>query len=162
MRIRRCITSLGLVASLLYPFTIAHAQGVGRIAIIAASPDEARRQATVFTFLQEYFSALAQGQVDKIATYHPTLTPQQLDILRNYFAHTIRDLHIRLEDVHVQITASGAEMVFYRTDRFVDRDTSRPVQKSIRIRTALIQGASGWQLSGPDQFAFIFGGQVLT
>src|SRR5262249_39485842 len=78
--IRRCITSLGLVASLLYPFTIAHAQDRDRITIIAASPDEARRQATVFTFLQEYFSALAQGQVDKIATYHPTLTPQQLDI----------------------------------------------------------------------------------
>ena len=162
MRIRRCITSLGLVASLLYPFTIARAQGMDRIVIVAASPDEARRQATVFTFLEEYFSALAQGQVDKIATYHPTLTPQQLDILRNYFAHTIRDLHIRLEDVQVRVTASGAEMVFYRTDQFVDRDTSRPVQKSIRIRTALIQGASGWQLSGPDQFAFIFGGQALT
>ncbi len=162
MRIRRCITSLGLVANLLYPFTIAHAQGVGRIAIIAASPDEARRQSTVFAFLEEYFSALAQGQVDKIATYHPTLTPQQLDVLRNYFAHTIRDLYIRLEDVRVQVTASRAEIVFYRTDQFVDRDTSRPVQKSIRIRTALVQGASGWQLSGPDQFAFILGGKALT
>jgi hypothetical protein len=152
MRIRRCITSLGLVASLLYPFTIAHAQGVDRIAIIA----------TVFTFLREYFSALAQGQVDKIATYHPTLTPQQLDILRNYFAHTIRDLYIRLEDVRVQVMANRAEIVFYRTDRFVDRDTSRPVQKSIRIRTALVQSAAGWQLSGPDQFAFILGGKSLT
>jgi hypothetical protein len=162
MRIRRCITSLGLVASLLYPFTIAHAQGVDRIAIIAASPDEARQQATVFTFLREYFSALAQGQVDKIATYHPTLTPQQLDILRNYFAHTIRDLYIRLEDVRVQVMANRAEIVFYRTDRFVDRDTSRPVQKSIRIRTALVQSAAGWQLSGPDQFAFILGGKSLT
>src|SRR5262245_65744990 len=100
MRIRRCITSLGLVASLLYPFTIAHAQDRDRITIIEASPDEARRQATVFTFLQEYFSALAQGQIDQIATYHPTLTTQQLDILRNYFAYSIRDLHIRIDVFH--------------------------------------------------------------
>jgi hypothetical protein len=132
---------------------------VDQITIIAASPEEARQQSTIFAFLQEYFSTLAQGQVDKIATYHPTLTPQQLDILRNYFAHTIRDLHIRLEDVRVQVTASRAEIVFDRTDQFVDRDTSRPVQKSIRIKTALVQGAPGWQwqLSGPDQFAFILG-----
>lgn len=157
MRIRCGITSLGLVVSLFSAFTTAHAESVDRIAIIAASPEEARQQAAIFTFLQEYFSALAQGQVDKIAVYHPALTPEQLDTLRNYFAHTIRDLHIRLEDVRVKVTANRADIDFHRTDRFVDQETSRPIEKSAKIKTALVQNSSGWQMGGPDQVAFLLG-----
>lgn len=157
MRIRYGITSLGLMVSLFSAFTIAHAQNVDRIAIIAASPEEAHEQAAIFAFLQEYFSALAQGQVDKIAVYHPALTPQQLDTLRNYFAHTIRDLHIRLEDVRVKVTANRADIDFNRTDRFVDQETSRPIEKSAKIKTALVQNSSGWQMGSPDQIAFLLG-----
>src|SRR5690242_7630710 len=60
--------------------------------VTPASAEQAHQQAPLFTFLQEYFSSLAQGNVDKIAAYHPTLTPQQLDLLHDYFAHTVRDL----------------------------------------------------------------------
>ena len=155
MRIRCGATSLGLVVSLFSVLTPAHAQSVDRIAIIAASPEEARQQAAIFAFLQEYFSALAQGQVDKIAVYHPALTPEQLDTLRNYFAHTIRDLHIRLEDVRVEVSANRAEIAFHRTDRFIDQETSRPIEKSATIKTALVQNSLGWQMGGPDQIAFL-------
>src|SRR5262245_23405363 len=108
MRSGWALVSLGLGISLCSGFPLVHAQSADRIVIIAASPEEARQHAAVFAFLQEYFSALAQGQVDKIATYYPTLTPAQLATLQTYFAHTIRDLHIRLEDVHVQVTANRA------------------------------------------------------
>lgn len=155
MRIRCGITRLVLVISLCSPFTIAHAQSVKRIEILAASPREVHQQAAIFAFLQEYFSALAQGQVDKIAAYHPALTPEQLDTLRNYFAHTIRDLHIRLEDVHVQVSANRADVAFHRTDRFIDQETSRSIEKDAKIKTTLVQNASGWRMSGPDQIAFI-------
>lgn len=155
MRIRCAIISLGFTVSLFFTFSTVYAQSADRIAIVAASPEEVRQQAAVFAFLQEYFSALAEGQVDKIATYHPALTPDQLDTLRNYFAHTIRDLHIRLEDVHVQVTSNRADVVFNRTDRFVDQETSRPVKKSAKIKTSLIQNSSGWRMSGSDQIAFL-------
>lgn len=125
-----------------------------RAVVVPASPDEARRQEAVFTFLQEYFSALAKGDVEKLAIYHPSLTPQQLDILRDYFAHTIRDLHIRLQDVRIQVLAGTATIAFSRTDQFIDRPTSRPVEKSIQLSMTLVQGGSGWQLAGLDQVAF--------
>lgn len=125
-----------------------------RAVVIPASPDEAHHKEGVFNFLQEYFSALATGDVEKLALYHPSLTPAQLDILRDYFAHTIRDLHIRLQNVRVQTEANTATVAFSRTDRFIDRPTSRPVEKSIRLSTTLVQGGNGWRLAGLDQVAF--------
>src|SRR5215470_13543822 len=115
--------------------------------VVPASPEEVRRQEAVFDFLQEYFSALAKGEVEKLALYHPSLTPEQLDILRDYFAYTIRDLHIRLQDVRVRVVANTATVAFSRTDRFIDRPTSRPVEKSVQLSTTLVQGGSGWRLA---------------
>src|SRR5262245_5732857 len=135
MRSGCALVSLGLVISLCSAFTLVHAQSADQIVIIAAAPEEARQHAAVFAFLQEFFSALAQRQVAKVANYYPTLTPAQVATLQTYFAHTIRDLHIRLEDVHVQVTADRADVVFNRTDRFVDQKTSRPVKKSAKIKT---------------------------
>src|SRR5262245_26222933 len=155
MRSGCVIVNLGLVVSLCSVFTLVHAQSADRISIIAAAPEEARQHAAVFAFLQEFFSALAQGQLDKVATYYPTLTPEQVATLQTYFAHTIRALHIRLEDVHVQVTADRADVVFNRTDRFVDQETNRPIKKSAKIKTVLVQNSSGWRMSGSDQIAFL-------
>jgi hypothetical protein len=128
-----------------------------RAIILPASPEEAHQQAAVFSFLQAYFSALAKGEVENIARYHPSLTPAQLDILRDYFAQTIRDLHIALQQVRVYVVANTATVSFYRTDQFVDRPTSRPVKKGIYLSTTLVQGVNGWQLAGLDQVAFALG-----
>ena len=154
MTIRQCVVGLSFVFSLSVFGLATPGLAQERAVVVPASPDEARQQAAVFTFLQEYFSSLAKGEVEKLAVYHPSLTPEQLGILRDYFAHTIRDLHIRLQDVHVQVTASTATIVFSRTDRFVDRPTSRPVEKSIQLSTTLVQGGNGWRLAGLDQVAF--------
>ncbi|HET7713192.1 MAG TPA: hypothetical protein VFK94_01720, partial [Patescibacteria group bacterium] len=86
--------------------------------------------------------------------YHPTLTSQQLDTLSDYFAHTIRDLHIDVRNVHVQLTANTAIVTFFRTDRFIDRLSGRRIAKSIHLSTALEYDASGWHLGGLDQIAF--------
>jgi hypothetical protein len=128
-----------------------------RAIVIPASPEEAHQQAAVFSFLQAYFSALAKGEVENIARYHPSLTPAQLDILRDYFAQTIRDLHIALQQVRVSVVANTATVSFYRTDQFVDRPTNRPVKKGIYLSTTLVQGVNGWQLAGLDQVAFALG-----
>jgi hypothetical protein len=121
-----------------------------RVIITPASQEEVRYHEAVFIFLHDYFSALAQGEVTKLATYHPCLTSPQVESLRSYFAHTIRDLHISLQDVRVHLAAHIATVSFQRTDRFVDRLTSRPVEKSIRLSTTLVRDASGWRLLGPD------------
>lgn len=128
--------------------------------VIPASPEQARQQAPLFTFLHEYFSSLAQGDVDKLAVYHPTLTPQQLDTLHDYFAHTVRDLRIDIRDVQAQLVANTATVTFFRTDRFVDRLTGRPVEKSIRLSTVLAYGVGGWRLGGLDLVAFALGNRA--
>jgi hypothetical protein len=86
--------------------------------------------------------------------YHPSLTAEQLDILRDYFAHTIRDLHVRLQNVRVQLAANTARVTFYRTDQFVDQPTGRAVKKGIKLSTMLVQSPSGWRVAGLDQIAF--------
>jgi len=155
MKTSHTVVGVGLFVVFLSLFgVVAPGLAQERAVVVPASPDEARRQEAVFTFLQEYFAALAKGEVEKLAVYHPSLTPEQLGILRDYFAYTVRDLHIRLQDVHVQVTASTATVAFSRTDRFVDRPTSRPVEKSIQLSTTLVQGGSGWRLAGLDQVAF--------
>lgn len=130
-----------------------------RATVTPASADQARQQAPLFAFLQEYFTALAQGDVDKIVLYHPALTLSQCDTLRAYFAHTVRDLHIDLRDVQVQPGAQAAIVTFVRTDRFVDRSTERHIEKSIRFSTVLEYGGSGggWRLEGLDMIAFALG-----
>ena len=161
MKMRHAVVSLGFLVVSLSVFGFA-APGLAqeRAVVVPASPDEARQQAAVFTFLQEYFSALAKGEVEQLATYHPSLTPEQLGILRDYFAHTIRDLHIRLQDVRIRMVANTATVAFSRTDRFIDRPTSRPVEKSIQLSTTLVQGGSGWRLAGLDQVAFALAGSA--
>ena len=128
--------------------------------IAPASPEQATQQAPLFIFLQEYFSSLAQGEVDKLSGYHPTLTPEQLGTLRDYFAHTIRDLHIDVRDVRVQFAANTATVTFFRTDRFIDRLTERHIEKSIQLSTVLEYGANGWRLGGLDLVAFALGNRT--
>ncbi|HXG18537.1 MAG TPA: hypothetical protein VNN62_05620 [Methylomirabilota bacterium] len=130
-----------------------------RAVIIPASPSETLQKEAVFAFLQEYFSALATGEVEKLAVYHPTLSPQQLATLRDYFAYTIRDLRIRLDHVQVNVGSGAATITFARTDQFIDRPTGRPVEKSIQLSTMLVQGANGWRLAGTDQTAFALAGK---
>lgn len=161
MKMCRAVVGLGLfVVSLSILGFAIPGLAQERAVIVPASADEARRQQAVFVFLQEYFSALAKGEVEKLALYHPSLRPEQLDVLRDYFAHTIRDLHIRLQDVRIQIVANMATVAFSRTDRFIDRPTSRPVKKSIQLSTTLVQWGSGWQLAGLDQVAFALAGSA--
>jgi hypothetical protein len=128
--------------------------------VTPASPEQATQQEPLFIFLQEYFSSLAQGEVDKLAGYHPTLTQEQLGTLRNYFAQTVRDLHIDVRDVRVQLAANTATVTFFRTDRFIDRLTERHIEKSIQLSTVLEYGANGWRLGGLDLVAFALGNRT--
>ena len=160
MKMSRSLIGAGFLVACSLPGTIPVVQAQEtqeRASIIPASPEEARQQEAVFSFLQTYFSALAKGEVENIARYHPSLTPAQLDILRDYFAQTIRDLHIALQQVRVYVVANTATVSFYRTDLFVDRPTNRPVKKGIYLSTTLVQGVNGWQLAGLDQVAFALG-----
>jgi len=157
MSIHHYLTAFGLLAVLSCPGLASRGWAEERASVLPASLEEARQQKEVFSFLKDYFSALAQGEVEKLTLYHPSLTSEQLDILREYFAHTIRDLYIQLRDVHVYVAANTATVAFQRTDRFVDRPTSRPVEKHIRLSTMLVQGANGWRLAGLDQIAFVLG-----
>lgn len=145
MNIRRLMLShvlLGIV--LLTSSSVSFGEIVQRATVTPASAEQARQQAPLFAFLQEYFTALAQGDVDKLTLYHPTLTSPQREILREYFAHTVRDLHIDIRDVQVQLAAHTATVTFFRTDHFVDRSTNRQIEKSVRLSTVLEYGGSGW------------------
>jgi hypothetical protein len=160
MKIRRYLIGVGFLVACSLPgmITVVQAHETQERAIVTpTSPEEARQQEAVFAFLRAYYSTLAKGEVTKLSTYHPSLTPAHLEILRDYFAHTIRDLHITLEQVRVSVVADTATVWFYRTDRFVDRPTNRPVKKSIYLSTTLVRGVNGWHLTGLDQVAFALG-----
>lgn len=154
MRMRHTIYGAGLCAVLLGSTPILAGQEQEHAVIIPASPAKSPQQQEMLVFLHDYFSALAMGEVAKLTTSHPTLTPEQLGTLRDYFTYTIRDLHIQLQDVRVRGAANMATVDFYRTDHFIDQPTDRPVTKSIRLSTTLVQSANGWRLAGLDQVAF--------
>ena len=149
--IRSCL-ALGI--ALLLSASASFAERTQPATVTPAVPEHAVQQAPLFTFLQGYFSALATGDVEKLSSYHPTLTPQQLDTLRDYFAYTVQDLQIDVRNVQVQLAANTATITFSRTDRFVDRLSGRRIEKSIRLSTALEYGVGGWHLGGLDQVAF--------
>ena len=158
----RCLTLscvlLGIV--LLTPPSTSFGEIRQSATVTPASAEQARQQAPLFTFLREYFTSLAQGDVEKIALYHPALTVSQREILREYFAHTVRDLHIDLRDVQVQLAPNTATVTFFRTDHFVDRLTDRRIEKSIRLSTVLEYGGSGWHLDGLTMIAFALGNRT--
>ncbi len=160
MNIRRLTLSCVLLG--MVPLTWSSAsfgEVAQRATVTPASLEQASQQGPLFAFLQEYFTSLAQGDVDKLAIYHPALTLPQCDILREYFEHTVRDLHIDLRDVQVHLAANTATVTFFRTDHFVDRATNRHIEKSIRLSTVLVYGGSGWgwHLDGLDLIAFALG-----
>jgi hypothetical protein len=158
MRIGHYLTSVGLLTVLSCSGLVTPGQAQETAIITPASAEEATQNAEVFSFLREYFSALAAGEVAQLTRYHPSLTAEQLTRLHDYFAHTIRDLHIRLQDVRVRVAANTASVTFSRTDRFIDRATGWPVEKSIQLSVPLVQGVSGWQMAGLDQLAFVLNG----
>jgi len=158
MNMRRLALSSALLGiALLISASVSFGESVQPATVSPASPEQAVQQAPLFTFLQGYFSALAQGDINKIASYHPALTPQQLGTLHDYFAHTVRDLHIDLRNVQVQLGANTATVAFFRTDRFVDRLTGRQIEKSIQLSTVVEYGTNGWQIGGLDLVAFALG-----
>ena len=105
-RLRLACSLLGIV--LLTSPSVSYEETAPRATVTPASVEQARQLAPLFMILQEYFTALAQGDVEKLALYHPALTVSQRDILREYFAHTVRDLHIDLRDVQVQLASPDA------------------------------------------------------
>jgi len=160
MNIRRLTLSCGLWGIVLLALpAMSLGEIMQRATVTPASAEQARQQAPLFAFLQEYFTSLAQGDVEKLALYHPVLTVPQRDILREYFAHTVRDLHIDIRDVQVQLAINTATVTFLRTDHFVDRSTNRQLEKSVRLSTVLDYGDKGWgwHLDGLDLLAFALG-----
>ena len=72
MKMRHTVVGLGFfVVSLSVLGFAAPGLAQEQAVVVPASPDEARQQEAVFAFLQEYFSALAKGEVEKLAVYHP-------------------------------------------------------------------------------------------
>jgi hypothetical protein len=133
-----------------------------RATVTPASSAQARQQAPLLAFLQEYFTSLAQGDVERLTSYRPALTGAQRDLLREYFAYTVRDLHIDIRDVQVQLATNTATVTFLRTDHFVDRVTGRQIKKSIRLSAVLEYGGSGWgwPREGLAVIAFALGGRT--
>src|SRR5215204_2621515 len=154
IKVSHYLAGVGVLASILLMTKVPVGYAEERAGVVSAAPATDTRQKEILAFLQEYFSALAQGEVTKLAYYHPALTAEQLEVLRAYFANTVQDLSIQLRNVEVRIAANTATIGFSRTDRFIDRPTGRAVEKSIELSTMLVHRAQGWQLAGLDQVAF--------
>ena len=129
--------SLGAGGGFVIPVTI------GNVTSAVASPDD---KTSILTFLREYESTLASGRVEQIVALYGDFDQARQADLQRYFDELIRDLSVRLDDIHIDVAGDMAKISFDRNDRFQDRQTGRQVEKSIRLARKLERDGLGWRM----------------
>lgn len=103
--------------------------------------------AEVRALLDEYRHALERADVDEVASLTATFSERQRAALRAYLANA-EGLTVELTDIAITPHDDGVAVSFTRRDRFVDRQTQRPVRLEVRLTKVLVREQGSWKIGG--------------
>jgi len=109
-----------------------------------APPDD--REAAVRKVLDEYRVAHEKGDLDALAALYVTFPASQRESLSQYLKG-IKQLHVELADVKVQLRDHDAAVSYTRRDNFVDKETGEPVSLEVRVTKFLVPEGNTWKFA---------------
>jgi len=98
-------------------------------------------------FLERYRGALQAKNLDEVAQLYATFSERQRAALRDYFANADA-LTVELTDIAITPHEDGVAVSFTRRDRFVDKQSDRPVRLEVRLTKVLVREHSTWKIGG--------------
>ncbi len=105
------------------------------------SVDEAVR-----AVLEQYRKAHENKQIQEIRQLWDVFGERQQQALRRYFDQA-GDLTLELSDVAIEPHADEVTVAFTRVERFVDRESGKPVRLELRQRMILVRRAEAWKIA---------------
>lgn len=118
---------------------------LGISAALAEEPASPRQAAEAL--LERYRTALEQKNVDAFAALYVDFPAQRRATLQRYF-DSASGLRVDIESLQVQEHEGGLVVSFLRRDRFVDKETGKPVTLEVRLTRRLVPTDRGWKIAG--------------
>jgi TolB-like protein len=124
-------------------------QGVAQLARATAFAAEISPEVDtqVRDFLERYRGALQAKYLDEVAQLYATFSERQRAALRDYFANADA-LTVELTDIAITPHEDGVAVSFTRRDRFVDKQSDRPVRLEVRLTKVLVREHGTWKIGG--------------
>jgi len=109
------------------------------LAPVAAAGDE------VQLFMERYELALDHGDVVLLSELYENWSADKADRLENYFGSVVTEFNVEFSDLEVDhLDVNRARVRFLRRDRFTDVQTSRRVEKRLRLVKNLVLRDGRW------------------
>lgn len=97
--------------------------------------------------LEQYRVMLERKNVEAFVGLYVDFPMQRRATLQKYL-DSASGLHVDIESVEVEEQEGGLVVSFLRRDRFVDRETGKPVVLEVRLTRRLVLTEQGWKIAG--------------
>lgn len=104
-------------------------------------------QAPVLALLERYRQALVEKNIEAFAQLYVDFPPQRRATLARYLENAV-GLQVDIEDVRIEPQGTDLVVSFLRRDRFVDRESGKPVSLEVRLTRRLTHTTRGWLIAG--------------
>lgn len=115
--------------------------GVGAAHAAEAASDEDAIRA----LLERYRTATEAGDLEALARVYDEYSADTRAAQEQYFS-MVEDLTIEIEDVEMAVIGDEAVVSYTRSDEFVDRQTGRPADVTVRLTKELVRQDGQWRL----------------
>lgn len=126
-------------------------EGWQHLALLLVSPayaaDTADTEVAVRQLLEEYRQALEAKNLDRLEKIYVDFPGGRREALRQYLEGT-HNLSVQIGDVVISPHGGDIIVSYTRTDKFVDRQSGRPVQLEVRLTRAVSLTPGGWKIAG--------------
>ncbi|MCX8071172.1 MAG: caspase family protein [Candidatus Binatia bacterium] len=111
----------------------------------AEEPGSAEQEAVAL--IERYRQALVSKDVEAFARLYVDFPTQRRATLARYFENAV-DLRVEIDDVRVDKQGEDVVVSFLRRDRFVDRESGKPITLEVRLTRRLVRTPRGWLIAG--------------
>ncbi len=115
-----------------------------RLALAQETPS---RERAARELLERYRNALERKDIEAFAALYLEFPAERRTTLQRYW-QAAEGLRVDIESVHVQVQGEELVVSFLRRDRFVDRESGKPVTLEVRLTRRLVPVAGGWKIGG--------------
>lgn len=99
----------------------------------------------IVALLERYRKATERGDLDALASVYDQYSPETREAQQQYFS-MVEDLTIEIDDVEMAVIGDEAVVSYTRSDEFIDSQTGRPADVTVRLTKELVRHDGEWRL----------------
>ncbi len=112
-------------------------------AYAAEAPEEIRIE--VLKVLEEFRDALEHKDMERLARVYVSFSQGHREALRSYFDNA-QELAVEIVNVALEMKDDGVLVSYTRRDRFIDRQSNKPVQLEARLAKRFVRDNGTWKI----------------